>query len=77
MILLKDAGQTIQGFSTLLSLRVDMAGRRVRGVFSGDTVLDKCYWGSRALGKAFLRYLALEKLKSPAEPLYWLLISKG
>jgi hypothetical protein len=77
VILLKDAGHIIQGFSTLVTVRVEVEGRRARGVFSGDTVLDEHYWGSRALGRAFLRYLFVEKLRSPAEPLYWLLISKG
>ncbi|MEN3332844.1 MAG: hypothetical protein V7641_2209 [Blastocatellia bacterium] len=77
VILLKDARNIIQGFSTLVTLPVEVEGRRARGVFSGDTVLDKSYWGSRALGRAFLRYLFVEKLRSPAEPLYWLLISKG
>lgn len=77
VILLKDAGDTIQGFSTLMTVRVEVCGRPARGVFSGDTVLDQPYWGSRALGRAFLRYLWIEKLRAPAEPLYWLLISKG
>ena len=77
VILLTDARQIIQGFSTLVSLRIEVEGRSARGVFSGDTVLAKDYWGSRALGRAFLRYLLIEKLRAPAEPLYWLLISKG
>jgi len=77
VILLQDASLVIQGFSTLVTVRVEVEGRRARGVFSGDTVLDKPYWGSRALGRAFLVYLFGEKLRAPAEPLYWLLISKG
>jgi hypothetical protein len=77
VILLRDSRLVIQGFSTLVTVRVNVEGRRARGVFSGDTVLDKRHWGSRALGRAFLRYLFGEKLRSPAEPLYWLLISKG
>lgn len=77
VILLKDRSRVIQGFSTLVSVRVKLDGRQIRAIFSGDTVVDKKYWGQRALGKAFLRYLFLEKLKSPFDPLYWLLISKG
>src|SRR4051794_28754174 len=50
VILLKDARHIIQGFSTLVTLAVEVEGRRARGVFSGDTVLDQHYWGSRALG---------------------------
>jgi len=77
VILLKDPAHAIQGFSTLASLRVQIDGKTLRGIFSGDTVIAERYWGQRALGKAFLRYLFLEKLKAPFAPLYWLLISKG
>ena len=77
VILLKDQSRRIQGFSTLANVRVKLDGKTLRAIFSGDTVIDKRYWGQRALGKAFLRHLFIEKLKSPFEPLYWLLISKG
>jgi hypothetical protein len=77
VILLKDRHNAIQGFSTLATVRVKLDGKTLRAVFSGDTVIDKQYWGQSALGKAFLRYLFVEKVKSPFEPLYWLLISKG
>jgi hypothetical protein len=76
VILLRDRN-AIQGFSTLVMLRVTLARKSVYGVFSGDTVIEKRYWGQRALPKAFLRYLFREKLKRPFSPLYWLLISKG
>jgi hypothetical protein len=78
IILLRDtSNDMICGFSTLVTVNANMAGRKARAVFSGDTVIDKAYWGQRALGKAFLRYLLIEKLKRPFEPLYWLLITKG
>jgi hypothetical protein len=76
VILLRDRG-AIHGFSTLVSLRAPLGRKTVYGVFSGDTVIEKQYWGRRALPKAFLRYLFREKLKRPFSPLYWLLISKG
>jgi hypothetical protein len=49
----------------------------IYGVFSGDTVIEKQYWGRHALQKAFLRHMFREKLKRPFKPLYWLLITKG
>ena len=70
-------GDTIRGFSTMMKVRAELDGRPIRAVFSGDTVIEKDYWGSRALGIAFLRYMLIEKLKSPFAPLYWLLITKG
>jgi hypothetical protein len=78
VILLREKGnRRIQGFSTLVSLKISHEGGVVHGIFSGDTVIEKKYWGQRVLGKAFLRYLLLEKLRHPFVPLYWLLISKG
>lgn len=77
ILLFDETDRQIQGFSTLLCLSVTCGDRKVRGIFSGDTVVDKKYWGQRVLGKAFLRFLFTEKLKHPFEPLYWLLISKG
>ncbi len=69
VILLRDQS-TLQGFSTLVSLQVKPDHKTVYGVFSGDTVIEKQYWGQRALGKAFLRYLFREKLKRPFSLLY-------
>lgn len=76
VILLRDRG-ALQGFSTLVSLQATVDAKTVYGVFSGDTVIEKLYWGQQSLPKAFLRYLFREKLKRPFSPLYWLLITKG
>ena len=77
VIILRDSSGAIRGFSTLVTIRVRLDGRPLRAVFSGDTVIDRRFWGGRALGNAFLHYLFAVKIKSPLEPLYWLLISKG
>ncbi len=77
VILLRDRAGIIYGFSTLGIVQLKMGGKTLRGVFSGDTVIDRAFWGGRALGKAFLRYLFFQKLRHPFGPLYWLLISKG
>ena len=77
IILREKDSRCLQGFSTLVRLAVKQDGRTLRGIFSGDTVIEKKYWGQRVLGQAFLRYLLREKLRHPFAPLYWLLISKG
>lgn len=78
VILLRDTkNKSIQGFSTILKIDLQNYGFNGMGIFSGDTVLEKEYWGNKALGVAFLKYLWLEKIKSPFQPLYWFLISKG
>ncbi len=63
----------IRGFSTIAEINF----KNYTGVFSGDTIIEKEYWGQGTLGVAFLKYLFLKKLKNPFRPLYWFLISKG
>jgi hypothetical protein len=78
VILLRDRQTAnLKGFSTVL-LR-DVRTRRGTGtlVFSGDTVIDRAYWGQKHLQVAFARLLVRLKLRSPHRPLYWFLISKG
>ena len=78
VFLLLDAfTKEIKGFSTLVNLYVTVEGQEQRGCFSGDTILEKEYWGQGTLGIAFLRYLFIQKVKNPFKPLYWFLISKG
>jgi hypothetical protein len=77
VILLRDGGGAVRGFSTLKQLTVDVGGRRHRGVYSGDTVVDHTAWGQGELGRAFLRYLLWVRLTHPLRELWWFLISKG
>lgn len=78
VILLRDKKTNeLCGFSTLLNVALKTDHGRARGIYSGDTVIEKNYWGSPALGMAFLQYLWRQKIKSPFQPVYWFLISKG
>ena len=77
-LLLDRKENIIRGFSTIVNLKyVTKGGKAHRGVFSGDTIIEKEFWGQGALGVAFLKYLFIQKLKRPFSPLYWYLISKG
>ncbi|MCU5783907.1 hypothetical protein MA04_03207 [Alcanivorax balearicus MACL04] len=69
--------QQVVGFSTLKTVPMNVRGRAATGVFSGDTILEKQYWGDRSLQTAFLRWMVREKMKRPTRMLVWLLISKG
>ncbi|MBA2405034.1 MAG: hypothetical protein H0V66_09710 [Bdellovibrionales bacterium] len=78
VLLLKDKKTgKLQGFSTLLRVPLKMNGKNAVGVYSGDTVVNKDYWGSPALGIEFLKYLWKLKVKRLGTPVYWFLISKG
>lgn len=78
VILLQDSGDgTIRGFSTILLMDVEIEGRPIRAVFSGDTVIEEEYWGQNALHREFVLYVLRQKLSRPLDTLYWFLISKG
>jgi hypothetical protein len=78
VIVLRDlAHGKIQGFSTLMKVEIGEGRSAAVGFFSGDTVVEKEFWGQRTLGIAFLQFLWLEKIKNPLRPVYWFLISKG
>ncbi len=76
MVVRKADGKVV-GFSTQQVLELDIHGKKVRGVFSGDTIVEPRYWGNNKLGVVFYRFLIREKFRRPWVPFYWFLISKG
>jgi len=76
-IIRRKSDQHIVGFSTMGIYHMDVDGKRVRGIFSGDTILEKEYWGNRSMNMAFTKRLLWEAIKDPLTPQYWFLISKG
>jgi hypothetical protein len=74
-VLLFDEEDRIQGFSTQKIMSVDVDGKEIFGVFSGDTIIHKDYWGSLELSRQFGRYFI--ELGKRYGSFYWFLISKG
>lgn len=77
LLLLQDEAGRIQGFSTLTVGITRFEGETIRYVFSGDTIVDRAYWGSQALAFTWLRYVGELKRERPELPLFWFLIVKG
>ena len=77
LLLLRDAQECIQGFSTIAVGITEFDSRPMRYVFSGDTIVDRAHWGSQALAFSWLRYVGELKREHPALPLFWFLIVKG
>jgi hypothetical protein len=77
IILVERKSNTIKGFSTILDLKFQVNGKEVKGLFSGDTIVEKEFWGGMSLQLAFTIYMIKEKLKNPFKKHYWFLISKG
>jgi hypothetical protein len=72
----RDTGR-LCGFSTQALLEVNVAGRPIRALFSGDTIVDRKHWGDPALSHVWGR-LALELIDAATDvELYWFLLSQG
>jgi hypothetical protein len=78
VILLRDRENGIvQGFSTAVLYDREVIGQRVKLLFSGDTIVNKDYWGEQELVKIWCRLAGKVSAQFPENKLYWLLISKG
>lgn len=65
------------GFTTLQSYLHSHGDRTIAVLFSGDTVMDRNYWGRHELASAWLKEIGRVSRRYPQTPLYWLLIVKG
>jgi len=77
VILLRDHNGLVRGFSTIMSWCADTATGPVRFLFSGDTIIERAFWGTQALPLKLLEYAGTIKAADPVHQLYWLLITKG
>lgn len=67
----------LRGFSTWMTLHHKTQGHNVNIIFSGDTIIEKDYWGSLALPLAWVRLMLTTFEQNPGQKLYWLMTSKG
>lgn len=78
IILLRNSDERkIKGFSTLMLLEQMVDGFPITALFSGDTIIDKEYWGTNELPKWWGRYAFSLIDEMPDKELYWFLMSKG
>ena len=76
VLVLFDADEAIQGFSTL-ALNPKACGAEDYDVlYSGDTIINPTHWGNQELVRGFCR-AAGEIFAARGRPLYWYLLSKG
>lgn len=67
----------LTGFSTQVLFKHSIDGRKVNVVFSGDTIIERSYWGSLELPLAFGKMMLSIIDREPALSLYWFLTTKG
>ncbi|MEW5956211.1 MAG: hypothetical protein AB1801_00685 [Chloroflexota bacterium] len=78
VIVLTDAatGQ-MRGFSTLMRLRVTVDGQAVTAFFSGDTIIQREYWGDTALPRLWAQHVFSLAGTIRQAKVYWFLICSG
>ena len=77
-ILLKDAASAeICGFSTLTQIQTRLDDEPLLAIFSGDTIIDRDYWGSTELVRAWGRHVFRLADEFDGGRTYWFLISSG
>ncbi len=67
----------VQGFSTYLFMQTGYEGTEIVALFSGDTIIDRDYWGTTTLFNSFGRLLYRLMEESNGKKTYWFLTSKG
>jgi len=77
VVLLTDAalGQ-IQGFSTLMQLSDTVDGQAIVAFYSGDTIIQRDYWGQTELPRIWGRHV-FQLAEAMTERAFWFLISSG
>lgn len=66
----------LRGFTTLKVLQLSADDNHIC-LFSGDTIIEKEYWGSVQLPRLWCVYINAMKEWFPGKVIYWLLLAKG
>ncbi len=77
VLLLRELSGTLGGFSTLAVIEAEINNQPLRAIFSGDTIIERRYWGTQALAANWIRFAGAIKAQATAVPLFWFLIVKG
>jgi hypothetical protein len=77
VILLEDEGGALRGFSTLLVYKTAVPDVDAMIVYSGDTIVDRAWWGSPSLAVSWLAAARALTAGSGTRDVYWLLLTSG
>jgi hypothetical protein len=67
----------MRGFSTLMRLHTTVDGQPVTAFFSGDTIIQREYWGDTALPRLWAQHVFSVAETIRPEKVYWFLICSG
>lgn len=72
---LRDVEGIIRGFSTQKMIHFSLNGEDVHGIFSGDTIIHKKYWGSLEIFRTLIHFFF--DVGGKYEEFYWFIVVKG
>jgi hypothetical protein len=76
VILLEDDAATLRGFSTMVVYESRAVAGPIWVVYSGDTIVDRAWWGTPALARTWIRTVR-QLAPANATDVYWLLLTSG
>jgi hypothetical protein len=74
---IRDGNRVLRGFATVAVIETEWQGKKVRAVFSGDTLVHHDFWGEPTAITDWFEMAGGIKSEQPDVPLYWFLIVKG
>jgi hypothetical protein len=77
ILLVDGVSNRIQGFSTMMRLEAVVDEQVVVGLFSGDTIVEREYWGETLLPRLWSRHAFALAASLPGARVYWFLICSG
>lgn len=70
-------GGLVEGFSTAMTIDTVVDDVPIRAVFSGDTIINKEFWGEKTLGILWLQHVFNIQKVSGDRRVFWFLVSMG
>lgn len=77
LVLLLRRGETLVGFSTLLSYTTMFEDENLNIIYSGDTIVTPEAWGTTALPRAWVAGVEALRSELPSARCFWLLLTSG
>jgi hypothetical protein len=75
-LVLEDQGRPV-GFTTVKLLDFDWRGESITVLYSGDTIVDRRFWGQQELARSWLAQIGRLARRQPGRRMMWFLIVKG
>jgi hypothetical protein len=67
----------LRGFSTLMLMHETVSGVAITAAFSGDTIIEREYWGEQELVRAWYGLMTSLRERYAPRKIHWFLVSKG